>query len=116
MSFLEMSDDALWQIANPLMDHLMEASAQRDHGEHCRDFTERMKAIVTPEHLLRVCEAYQREKGHFTEREPVAVFKRADSVALVWRQRFSHADGDFVAEMVLVHRNGRYLVDHAMVF
>lgn len=116
MNFLSLSDADILAIANPIMDKLMEASTRIDHAAHVRDFTDRIKAIVTPEHLDYVCRQYQAEKGLFAARQPVAVFKRPDSAAIVWRQNFTKAQGDFVAEMVLVHRDGRYLVDHVMVF
>lgn len=35
---------------------------------------------------------------------------------LLWKQHFTEASSEFVAEMVLVYRNDRYLVDHVMVF
>ena len=116
MDFTTLSDADILAIANPIMDNLMEASTRIDHAAHVRDFTDRIKAIVTSEHLDYVCRQYQAEKGFFATREPVAVFKRPDSAAIVWRQTFTNAQGDFVAEMVLVHRDGRYLVDHVMVF
>ena len=116
MDFTTLSDADILAIANPIMDNLMDASTRIDHAAHVRDFTDRIKAIVTPEHLDYVCRQYQAEKGFFATREPVAVFKRPDSAATVWRQTFTKAQGDFVAEMVLVHRDGRYLVDHVMVF
>jgi len=37
-------------------------------------------------------------------------------VAVTWRQQFTKASGDFVAEMVLVQVGGEHLADHAMVF
>ena len=116
MDFTTLSEADILAIANPMMDNLMEASTRIDHAAHVRDFTDRIKAIVTPEHLDYVCRQYQAEKGFFATREPVAVFKRPDSAAIVWRQTFTKAQGDFVAEMVLVYRDGRYLVDHVMVF
>lgn len=116
MNFEKMSDQQIWEIANPIMDNLMDASTHIDHTRHIRDFTERMKAIVIPEYLHHVCQQYQSEKGYFSERVPIAVFRRQNSVAMVWKQSFTKAPGEFVAEMVLVHQNGKYLVDHAMVF
>jgi len=47
-----------------------------DHERHVQDFTDRAKAIVTKEHLDRVCSIYQLEKGIWLNREPVAVFWR----------------------------------------
>lgn len=32
--------------------------------------TDRLKKIVTPDYLRRICEQYQREKGYFSQREP----------------------------------------------
>ncbi len=116
MRFDQMTDQQLWNIANPIMDNLMDASTQINYAQHVRDFTKRLKAIVTPDHFQCVCQQYQTEKGYFTTRTPVAVFHRPDSAAFVWKQSFTKAPGEFVAEMVLVHRDGRYLVDHAMVF
>ncbi len=116
MNFEDLSDTDILEIATPIMDNLMEASTWIDYEAHVRDFSDRMKAIVTKEHLQKVCQQYQAEKGFFAERQPVAVFKRPESAAIIWKQRFTKAKGEFVAEMVLVHHNGRYLCDHAMVF
>jgi hypothetical protein len=116
MNFEKMSEKEILEIANPIMDNLMDASTHIDHERHIRDFTDRMKNIVTEDYLQKICKSYQSEKGFFSERIPVAVFKRPDSAAIVWKQSFTKAKGEFVAEMVLVHHNGKYMCDHAMVF
>lgn len=116
MNFEELSEKEIADIANPIMDNLMQASTDIDHERHVRDFTDRAKAIVTKEHLERVCASYQAEKGQWLNRELVAVFRRPDSAAVIWKQFASKAKGECVAEIVLMHRNGRYLVDHAMIF
>jgi len=116
MNLENMSHDQILGIANPVMDNLMDASTAIDHDRHVQDFTDRLKTIVTPEHLRRVCEQYQCEKGYFLRREPAAVFKRPGAVAILWKQWFTKARGEFIAEMLLVEQDGTYLVDHVMVF
>lgn len=116
MTLERMSDEQILAITNPIMDNLMEASTAIDHERHVRDFTERLKSFVTREHLRRVCENYQSEKGYFSRREPIAVFKRPGAAAIIWKQWFTKAQGEFVAEMLLTERDGKYLVDHVMVF
>jgi hypothetical protein len=116
MNFESFSEKALWDIANPIMDNLMDGSMEINHSKHCQDFTQRMLDIVTAEYFENVCVQYQCEKGFFSERVPVAVFKRPDSVAFVWKQGFIKAKGEFVAEMILVHKDGNFLVDHVLVF
>jgi hypothetical protein len=98
------------------MDNLMDASTAIDHERRVQDFTDRLKAIVTPDHLRMACEDYQRNKGYFSQREPVAVFRRPGAAAVVWKQWFTKTHGEYVSEMLLVERDGKYLVDHAMVF
>ena len=116
MNFEQLAEQQILAIAVPIMDNLMDASTHRDHARHVRDFTERLKSIVTPDYFECVCRQYQAEKGFFATRTPVAVFRRPDSAAIIWKQSFTQAPGEFVAEMVLVHRDGRYWVDHVMVF
>jgi len=116
MELARHSDEEILKIANPIMDNLMAASTAIDHERHVVDFSDRMKAIVTKEYLEKVCREYQSEKGYFAEREFVAVFRRPESIAVVWKQRFTKQPGEFVAEMLLIEKDGRYLVDHAMVF
>jgi hypothetical protein len=116
MKLENMSDAEILGIADPIMDNLMDASTAIDHARHVRDFSERMKGIVTKDYLQRVCEKYQREKGFFSKREPVAVFKRPGAAAIVWKQWFTKAPGEFVAEMLLVEKKDKYLVEHTMVF
>lgn len=116
MNLEDMSDKEIWDIANPIMDGLMEASTNIDYENHVKDFTDRMKAIVTKKYLQKVCEKYQSEKGFFSRREPISVFKRPTAVAIVWKQYFTKAQGEFVAEMLLIEKDGKFLVDHTMVF
>lgn len=115
MTLESMSENEILRVANPIMDNLMDASTAIDYERHIRDFSERMKAIVTKEYLQKICEKYQQEKGYFSRREPVAVFKRPGGAAIIWKQWFTKAPGEFVAEILLVEKDGRFLVDHAMV-
>jgi len=58
LNFETMSDQQLWAIADPIMDNLMDASTQLDHARHVRDFTGRLKAIVTPDYFQCICQQY----------------------------------------------------------
>lgn len=116
MKLSQQSDKHIMAIANPMMDNLMAGSTAINHSQHTRDFSERMKAIVTPEHLDYVCKDYQRKWGYFSNREFVAIFRRPASVAIVWRQFCTQQTGEFVAEIVLIEEHGRIVIDHAMVF
>lgn len=116
MDLSQKSDSDILAVADPIMDNLMDASTAIDYPRHIRDFTDRLKSVLSKEWLEWICQDYQSTKGFFATREFVAVFRRPESVAVVWKQRFTQQPGDFVAEMVLVQQDGKYLVDHVMVF
>ena len=80
MELSKKSDEEILAVANPIMDNLMDGSTMIDHEKHTRDFTDRMKKIVTKDYLEKVCSSYQAEWGYFARREFVAIFRRPSSV------------------------------------
>lgn len=116
MDLVQKTDAEIMVVVDPIMDHLMDASTTIDYAAHIRDFTERLRSVLSEDAFKCICSEYQETRGFFAERELIAIFRRPDSVAVVWRQAFTKAPGEFVAELVLVERDGRYLVDHVMVF
>ena len=116
MKLAQQKDDAILAIVEPMMDNLMQASAEIDHARHVADFSDRLKEIVTAEHLEKVCKRYQARWGLPDRRETIAVFRRASSVAVVWKQWLTQTDDEFVAELVLVEEDNRYLIDHVVFF
>ncbi len=116
MDLAHKSDEEILTVADPIMDNLMEASTAIDYARHTRDFTERARSVLSKGALESLCKHYQDTKGFFAQRTFVAVFRRPESVAVIWRQRFTKASGEFVAEIVLVQQGDKYLVDHVMVF
>ncbi len=116
MDLAQKSEAEILSVANPLMDNLMDASTQVDYERHIRDFSDRLKAQLNKERLTDICQEYQSTKGFFADREFVTLFRRPDSIAIIWKQRFTKQAGEFVAEMVLIQQGGKYLVDHVMVY
>ena len=55
MELAQKSDEEILQIADPIMDNLMQASTEINHERHVRDFTERLKSLVTKDYLEKVC-------------------------------------------------------------
>ena len=53
MALITMQEKEILVIVEPLMDNCLEGSNEDDHQKHTRDFTDRMKKIVTPENLKK---------------------------------------------------------------
>lgn len=111
-----LSDQALLEIANEMMDEVMQASTQKDYQRHIRYFSQRAQSAIDETQFQIMCGVYQQKMGYFSDRSFVALFRRPESVAVIWRQNYSKVAGDFVAEMVMVIEDNEYRVDHAFVF
>lgn len=116
MNLLDKTDSQILEIVIPIMDNMMQGSTEIDHAKHCHDFTDRMRAIISKEWLEYVCKDYQSKWGLFGKREFVALFRRKESIAIIWRQYCSNTSDEYVAEVVFVEHEDRILIDHAMVF
>ena len=113
MNFSKLSDEEILNIANPLMNNLMEGSSERNHEKHSRDFTNRLKNIVTKESLEK--QLHDNVLGEFTKRELINIIRKKDSIFVLWKQWLSNSEDEFLAEIVIIEKENRYLVDHTWV-
>lgn len=115
MTLADLTDTELLEVARSIMDNLMDASTQLDYARHVRDFSERAKASLDEARFKAVCEQYQRDRGYFASRELLGILRRPHSVVIVWKQKFTKAQGEYLAELFLGDESGRPLVDRVMV-
>ena len=115
MSLSELTDAELLAVAVPIMDNLMDASTQMDHERHVRDFTQRARSMATKDQFQRIAKELQRSNGDFDKRDLIGILRRPHSVVVVWKQSFTKAPGEYLAELVLVEQEGRALVERVVV-
>ena len=116
MNLLSKLDDEILEVVNSLMDNLMDGSTEIDHAKHTRDFSSRIINHISPDQLEKICKGYQAKWGTFQRREFISLFRRSDSVAVIWKQFVSKIPDEFVAEAVFKEENGRVVVDHVLLF
>lgn len=115
MNWLDMTDDEVMKIANPIMDNLMQTSTDIDHESHVKDFSEHLKSIVTKDNLQNQCKEYQEKFGYFSKRELVGVFKKENDVRVFWKQWYTKSTDEFVAFIHLKDSNGKVEVVNVSV-
>lgn len=81
MNFLEMDDERILSIVDPIMDNCLKGSNENNHAKHVKDLTERMRNIVTPENLKM--QLSHEPRAFFTNREFVHLFRRQSSIGVV---------------------------------
>jgi len=115
MNWLNMTDEEILKIANPIMDNLMQASTDIDHTKHVKDFSVHLKSIVTKDNLQKQCKQYQQELGYFSKRELVGIFKKIDDVRVFWKQWYTKSANEYVAFIHLKNNNGKIEVINVSV-
>lgn len=113
MNFLEMDDERILGIVDPIMDNCLNGSNENNHAKHVRDFTERMRNIVTPENLKM--QLSHEPLAFFTNREFVHLFRRQSSIGVVWKQYISTNNDELMNQAIFVEKDGEILIDHCMV-
>ncbi|MEE3110179.1 MAG: hypothetical protein VX323_09055 [Pseudomonadota bacterium] len=113
MALQDLTDEAFLALAEPMMDNCLAGSNVLNREQHVRDFTERMKAIVTPENLRR--QLTPRRHGVFTTRTVVGVFRQRAGVGVVWLQRCSASDDELVNHAIFVDTPEGPKIDHCLI-
>ena len=108
-----MNEKEILYIIEPIMDNCLEGSNEDNHQKHTRDFTDRMKNIVTPANLKKQLSHIPR--AYFTKREFLNIFRRDKSIAVVWRQYISNSNNEFINQAIFVEINKRIYIDHCMI-
>ena len=107
INWLEMSNEDIMAIVNPIMDNLMQASTDINHKKHVQDFSNRLKSIVTEEKLKEQCKVYQEKLGFFAQRELVGIFRKKNDVRVFWRQWYTKSEDEFVAYIAVHEQNNK---------
>ena len=108
--FMNKSDDEIIQIATPIMDNLIEGSTERDWIKHTRDFTKGARESLSEENLLKQCEEYQSTHGEFAERSFIGITRHPIYVNILWKQKMTKCEGEFMAVLTLVEQDNKYRV------
>ncbi len=113
MQFVEMEEEDILRIVEPIMDSCLNGSNEDNHTKHTRDFTERMRKIVTPENLR--LQLSKEPRAFFTERKFIKLFRRQDSIGIIWKQLISSSNDELMNQAIFVERNEKILIDHCMI-
>ena len=113
IKFSNLSVDEILQIVEPIMDNCLEGSNEGNYEKHTRDFTDRIKSIVTPDELQR--QLSNEPKVYFTNREFLHLFRRNNSVGIVWKQLTSLNNDELINQAIFKEIEGNILIDHCMI-
>ena len=96
------------------MDNCLEGSNEDNHQKHTKDFTERMKNIVTPENLKN--QLSHSPRVYSTNRKFIHIFRRDNFIGVVWKQYISTSNYELMNQAIFVEINKKILIDFCIVY
>ena len=115
MDFTEKNEKEILDIATPIMDNLMEASANVDYEAHIRDFSLPVPEGFTKEAFQQDCKEYQSQYGTFTDRKYLGQTTNAHFVNIYGVQSYSKTESQHLAILTLSVQNNKYVVNRAFL-
>ena len=112
MSCIELDDEAILKVADPMMNDIMKGVSRRDYKLHSAHFSVVLKSVIGPDEFLSACDDQESQWGLPEARELMAIFRKDKSFTLVWDQHFDRTNGQVVAVLTIALKGGRYFVDH----
>ncbi len=115
MSCLELDDNEVLNIADPMMDDVIRGLLQRDYALHSCHFSVTLKSQIGPEEFLANADHYESNWGRPGGRELACIFRKEKSFTVVWHQQFSNTNAQVMGVVTVAIKGGRYFVDYLLL-
>ena len=116
VNIIEKTDEEIRTIAEPLWRDLVKNSNEGKYGEFVKDFSSSMALAlnqVTVGHQFANSELARNLSGHF---DYLGIIRRGEHVTVLYRQRSTKKDGEWLGRLVLGYENGKIRIFGASIF
>ena len=101
MDILSMTDDEVYEIAKPIWDNLVKSSNIKDYGTFTKDFSSQMLFGANEIELAKQWANNDVITSLTEEREFLGCLRRDEHVTVLFKQKSSKSDGDYLGRLVL---------------
>ena len=116
VNIIEKTDDEIRTIAEPLWRDLVKNSNEGKYGEFVKEFSSSMALAmnqVTAGHQFANSELARNLSAHF---DYLGIIRRGEHVTVLYRQRSTKKDGEWLGRLVLGYENGKIRIFGASIF
>ena len=116
MIIIEKSDDEILALANPLWRGLVRSSNEGQYGEFAKNFS-RSLALAMDEVVANHQFANSDLARSLSEEiDPLGIIRRGEHVTVLYRQRSTKKQGEWLGRLVLGYENGQVKIFGASIF
>ena len=116
VNIVDKTDEEIRAIAEPLWHDLVKNSNEGKYGEFVKHFSSSMALAmnqVTVGHQFANSELARNLSGHF---DYLGIIRRGEHVTVLYRQRSTKKEGEWLGRLVLGYENGNIRIFGATIF
>ncbi len=116
MKLLELTDQEILKIADPLWDELVKASNNKDYGKFTKNLSKKMLMGTDEVTLGKQWAGSELLTSLSKDRECLGCLRRNDYITVLYKQRSDSVPGDFLGRLVLGIENDEVKIFGATIF
>ena len=116
MSLLDKSEDEIIKIAEPIWANLVKSSNIKDYGGFTKDFSARMLFGANEIELAKQWTNNEVITNLKQENEFLGCIRRDEHVTVLFKQKSTISDGDYLGRLVLGTEDGEIKIFGATIF
>jgi hypothetical protein len=116
MDFSDKSSEEILNIAEPIMNNIIEGSNDKDYGKTSKDFSSTMLSALSKKEFERQIEESIEKTGNIKkERKFISCIYRESGVTILWKGYYEKVKGEVLAQLTLDEENGTIKVFGAFI-
>ena len=116
MNLVEMTDEEILKIANPIWNGLVESSNKKDYGGFTKHFSQEMLFGANEVEIGKQWPANKMLTSLSKEREFCGCLRRNEHVTVLFKQTSSEVEGEYLGRLVLGIEDDSIKVFGATIF
>ncbi|VFM96112.1 MAG: hypothetical protein BECKG1743D_GA0114223_101462 [Candidatus Kentron sp. G] len=116
MNIIEHTDEEILAIANPMWDDLVKFSNEGEYSKFIRNFSYSLLLGLNEMELGKQFTNSELARNLSAERDFLGIIRRGEHVTVLYRQRSTKKEGEWLGRLVLGYENGEVKIFSASIF
>ncbi len=116
MNITERSDDEILAMAKPLWRDLVKYSNEGNYGEFARNFSSSLALAIDQVVAGHQFANSELARNLSEETDPLGIIRRGEHVTVLFRQRSTKKQGEWLGRLVLGYEDGKVRIFGASIF
>ena len=116
MNIIDMSDEEIMAIADPMWDDLVKFSNEGEYGKFIRKFSYDLLLGLNEVEMGKQFAHSELARNLSQDRDFLGTIRRGEHVTVLYRQRSTKKEGEWLGRLVLGYENGEVKIFGASIF